>query len=164
MYTKEELEAKTVDELRKIAPKVGVKGCRKLKKPELIAAIVDEQPIDVESEEVNVESAESVSEKSEVKTEVKVEDVVEATPVTSNREAYVDTAKVDMIVAFKLPNGKVKSAKIVKRSTAKRRFMVETKYGAQFIISFDDVVWVKTGTRWPKHVYNLMKGIGNNNG
>lgn len=166
MYTKEELEAKTVDELRKIAPKVGVKGCRKLKKPELIAAIVDEQPIDVESEseEVKVENVESVSEKSEVKTEAKVEEVVEATPVTSNREAYVDTAKVDMIVAFKLPNGKVKSAKIVKRSTAKRRFMVETKYGAQFIISFDDVVWVKTGTRWPKHVYNLMKGIGNNNG
>ena len=42
MYTKEELETKTVDELRKIAPKVGVKGCRKLKKPELIAAIIDE--------------------------------------------------------------------------------------------------------------------------
>ena len=32
MYTKEELESKTVDELRKIAPKVGVKNCRKLKK------------------------------------------------------------------------------------------------------------------------------------
>ena len=159
MYTKEELEAKTVDELRKIAPKVGVKNCRKLKKAELIDAIVDEQPIDVEGKVV-----ESVSEKSEVKTEVKVEDVIEAIPVTSNREAYVDSAKVDMIVAFKLTNGKVKSAKIVKRSTPKRRFLVETKYGAQFIISFDDVVWVKTGTRWPKHVYNLMKGIGNNNG
>ena len=159
MYTKEELEAKTVDELRKIAPKVGVKNCRKLKKAELIDAIIDEQPIDVEGKVV-----EPVSEKSEVKTEANVEEVVKAAPVTSNREAYVDTAKVDMIVAFKLPNGKVKSAKIVKRSTAKRRFMVETKYGAQFIISFDDVVWVKTGTRWPKHVYNLMKGIGNNNG
>lgn len=159
MYTKEELEAKTVDELRKIAPKVGVKNCRKLKKAELIDAIVDEQPIDVEGKVV-----EPVSEKSEVKTEVNVEDVVEAIPVTSNREAYVDSAKVDMIVAFKLTNGKVKSAKIIKRSTPKRRFLVETKYGAQFIISFDDVVWVKTGTRWPKHVYNLMKGIGNNNG
>ena len=159
MYTKEELEAKTVYELRKIAPKVGVKNCRKLKKAELIDAIIDEQPIDVEGKVV-----EPVSEKSEVKTEVKVEDVVEAIPVTSNREAYVDSAKVDMIVAFKLTNGKVKSAKIVKRSTPKRRFLVETKYGAQFIISFDDVVWVKTGTRWPKHVYNLMKGIGNNNG
>ena len=162
MYTKEELETKTVDELRKIAPKVGVKGCRKLKKPELIAAIVDEQPIDVESEEVKVENVESVSEKSEVKTEEVV--ITPVVPTVSNRESYVDTAKVDMIVAFKLPNGKVKSAKIIKRSTPKRRFMVETKYGAQFIISFDDVVWVKTGTRWPKHVYNLMKGIGNDNG
>ena len=67
MYTKEELESKTVDELRKIAPKVGVKNCRKLKKVDLVNAIIDEQPIEVESEEV-----ESVSEKSEVKTEVKV--------------------------------------------------------------------------------------------
>lgn len=158
MYTKEELETKTVDELRKIAPKVGVKNCRKLKKAELIDAIVDEQPIDVEGKEV-----EPVSEKSEVKTEVKAEEVV-VEHVVSNREAYVDSAKVDMIVAFKLPNGKVKSAKIVKRSTPKRRFLVETKYGAQFVISFDDVVWVKTGTRWPKHVYNLMKGIGDSNG
>lgn len=154
MYTREELETKTVDELRKIGPKVGVKGCRKLKKTELIDAIIDEQPIDVDNEEV-----EPVSEKSEVKTE---EVIVK--PVVSNREAYVDSAKVDMIVAFKLPNGKVKSAKIIKRSTPKRRFMVETKYGAQFVISFDDVIWVKTGTRWPKHVYNLMKGIGDNNG
>ena len=157
MYTKEELETKTVDELRKIAPKAGVKNCRKLKKAELIDAIIDEQPIDVENEEV-----ESVSEKSEVKTEEVV--VVPAVTTVSNREAYVDSAKVDMIVAFKLPNGKVKSAKIIKRSTPKRRFLVETKYGAQFVISFDDVVWVKTGTRWPKYVYNLMKGIGDNNG
>lgn len=157
MYTKEELESKTVDELRKIAPKVGVKNCRKLKKVDLVNAIIDEQPIEVESKEV-----ESVSEKSEVKTEEVV--ITPAVPTVSNRESYVDTAKVDMIVAFKLPNGKVKSAKIIKRSTPKRRFMVETKYGAQFIISFDDVVWVKTGTRWPKHVYNLMKGIGNDNG
>ena len=157
MYTKEELEAKTVDELRKIAPKAGVKNCRKLKKAELIDAIIDERPIDVENEEV-----ESVSEKSEVKTEEVV--VVPAVTTVSNREAYVDSAKVDMIVAFKLPNGKVKSAKIIKRSTPKRRFLVETKYGAQFVISFDDVVWVKTGTRWPKYVYNLMKGIGDNNG
>ena len=157
MYTKEELETKTVEELRKIGPKVGVKGCRKLKKAELIDAIIDEQPIDVENKEV-----ESVSEKSEVKTEEVV--VTPAVPTVSNREAYVDSAKVDMIVAFKLPNCKVKSAKIIKRSTPKRRFMVETKYGAQFVISFDDVIWVKTGTRWPKHVYNLMKGIGDNNG
>lgn len=157
MYTKEELETKTVDELRKIGPKVGVKGCRKLKKVELINAIIDEQPIDVENKEV-----ESVSEKSEVKTEEVI--VAPAVPTVSNREAYVDSAKVDMIVAFKLPNGKVKSAKIIKRSTPKRRFMVETKYGAQFVISFDDVIWVKTGTRWPKHVYNLMKGIGDSNG
>ena len=154
MYTREELETKTVDELRKIGPKVGVKGCRKLKKTELIDAIIDEQPIDVDNKEV-----EPVSEKSEVKTEE-----IAVKPVVSNREAYVDSAKVDMIVAFKLPNGKVKSAKIIKRSTPKRRFMVETKYGAQFVISFDDVIWVKTGTRWPKHVYNLMKGIGDNNG
>ena len=91
---------------------------------------------------------------------VQVDEVI----ISQSRVKYIESATVGTLVAFRLSNGRVKSAKIVKKSTSKRKFMVETKYGAQFIISFDDVVWVKTGTRWPKHVYNLMKGIGNNNG
>ena len=48
---------------------------------------------------------------------------------------------------------------IVKRSTKNRKLKLETKYGASFIVPFDDVIWVRTNKRWPKGVYQLLKGI-----
>ena len=70
---------------------------------------------------------------------------------------YVENAKIGSIVAFRLPGGKVISAAIVKKSTSRRMFKVETKYGAEYRISFDDVLWVRTNKRWPKGIYLLFK-------
>jgi hypothetical protein len=41
--------------------------------------------------------------------------------------------------------------------------MVETSYGATHVIPFEDVLWVRTGARWPRGVYNMLKGIGEEN-
>ena len=71
---------------------------------------------------------------------------------------YVENIKIGTLVAFKLPNGKVKSAKVEKKSTKNRKLKLVTSYGAEFIIPYDSVIWVRTGTRWPKGVYNLLKG------
>lgn len=71
---------------------------------------------------------------------------------------YIKTASIGTLVAFKTQNGRAKSAKILKRSTKRRVLKVETKYNKQFIIPFEDVIWIKTGTRWPKGVYKLFKG------
>lgn len=73
------------------------------------------------------------------------------------KKKYVEQAKVGTIVAFKLPSGKVISAAITRKSTNGRKFMVETKYGAEYKISFDDVLWVRTNKRWPKTIYLLFK-------
>ena len=35
--------------------------------------------------------------------------------------------------------------------------MLETKYGKQFFIDFEDVMWVNSNGYWPKWIYNLMK-------
>lgn len=78
------------------------------------------------------------------------------------KKPYIENAELGTLVAFRLSNGKVKSAKIVKKSTLKRRFMLETNYGAQYIVPYDDIVWVRTGKRWPKGVYELLKGSENN--
>lgn len=72
---------------------------------------------------------------------------------------YIESAQVGALVAFRLANGRVKSAKIVKKSTKNRRFMLETEYGAQYIVSYDDIVWVRTTKRWPLGVYKLLKGM-----
>lgn len=70
----------------------------------------------------------------------------------------IQNAPIGTIVAFKAPGGRVRSAKIKLRSTAKKRLLVCTEYDAEYNISYDDVIWVKSGKRWPKGVYNLLKG------
>lgn len=72
--------------------------------------------------------------------------------------SYVETAPVGSIVAFRDKNGKVKSAKIINRSTPKRLLMLETVYRREYIVSYDDIIWVKTNERWPRGVYKLLKG------
>lgn len=75
------------------------------------------------------------------------------------RYDYVDNAQIGNIIAFRRLGSSVKSARIIKKSTKDRKFLVQMKYGAKLLIDFDDVVWVKTIDWWPKWVYNLLKGI-----
>lgn len=79
----------------------------------------------------------------------------------AKKRAYVENVKIGTLVAFTSYTGKVKSAKVIKKSTKNRKLKVETKYGAQFIITFDDVIWVRTNKRWPRGVYQLLKGVVN---
>lgn len=71
----------------------------------------------------------------------------------------VQNAPIGTLVAFKSDKGTVKSAKIVRRSTKDQTLKVTTKYGVSHLVKYSDVVWVRTGTRWPRWVYNLLKGI-----
>jgi len=76
------------------------------------------------------------------------------------RENYIENVEPGTILAFKMPGGeKVRSAAIVNRSSKNRKLKVVTSYGVEYVISYDDVVWVRTGKRWPRGVYNLLKGI-----
>lgn len=73
----------------------------------------------------------------------------------------VSTAEVGTIIAFSDQNGKVRSAKIVEKFSEDEKFEVVTAYGKEFTITYSDVVWVKTGDRWPRGVYDLLKGRSN---
>lgn len=76
----------------------------------------------------------------------------------NDKNDRIQNAPIGTIVAFKAPGGRIRSAKIKLRSTANRRLLVYTEYDAEYNISYDDVIWVKSGKRWPKGVYNLLKG------
>lgn len=155
MLTKESLSKMKVDDIRKYASSLGIKKIRTFKKLELI-----EEIIKVQNE---ITSDESVPEKTELETEEKE---IKSKKVEISEEdriyrklKYVENADIGTIVAFKPEIGKVKSAKIIKKSTKNRKLKLETSYGAQFVISYDDVIWVKTTQRWPRGVYNMLKGI-----
>lgn len=79
-------------------------------------------------------------------------------PNQDNRGNYIDTCPIGTLVAFRIDE-KVKSAKILKRSRKRKQLKVQTSYGKEFYIDYSDVVWVKLNSRWPRGVYNLLKGI-----
>ena len=181
MFTQAELLVMKKPEIMSIAKDMGIvryKGSSERTKADIIENILmvyneggkkDEEAIK-ETASVSDEKTEQVEQP--VKTEKKQSKVVaevqklkeKKTELTEEQKAekklsYIEGAKAGTLVAFKTDNGKIKSAMIVKRSTKNRKFKLETKYGASFIVPFDDVIWVRTNKRWPKGVYQLLKGI-----
>lgn len=176
MFTQAELLLMKKPEVMGIAKDMNVpryNGKNALTKDEIIHNILEAQENGkntTETASVSDEKTEqveqpvtSVKKQSKVVSEVKKlkEKKVELTEEERRLKklGYIEGAKIGTLVAFKTDNGKTKSAMIIKRSTKNRKFKLETKYGATFIVSFDDVIWVRTNKRWPKGVYQLLKGI-----
>lgn len=165
--SKENLQNKTCKELRELAKDMNISGRWDMTKEQLIDAILGAGV---------AEDGEAENDKS-AKDECKIDnhDVVEAEDKVEKESAnvdvdmarkmhYIENIDIGTIVAFRLSNGKVKSAKVVKRSTKNRKLKLETDYGAEYIVSYEDVIWVRTGKRWPKGVYKLLKGLVDKNG
>jgi hypothetical protein len=160
----------TLKELRDNAKELGIPGRWDMTKPQLVAAI-EEVTMEVDAKEVILEDLEepTVEVVMEVEKQIPVETVMETrekrTFDNTVRLGYVNGAETGAMIAFRLPSGKVKSAMIVKKSTKRQVLRVETKYGAEFDIPYSDVVWVRSGKRWPRGVYNLLKGqVNGSNG
>ena len=166
--SREELLAKTKEEVSAIAKDFGVTrsiGSKRKTKEQLVDEIMEKQNPQSETGTVEVEDEDWQQPETEKEaTEVVAEDEIILTPEqkAERRKSYVENVQIGTLVAFKSITGKVKSAKVVKRSSKNRRLKVETKYGAEFVIPYDDVIWVRTNKRWPKGVYQLLKGVTNN--
>lgn len=147
---KEELNEMSVDELRKYASTLKIKKIRSYRKTELIDVVI----------ETELTKSKEVKEHKEEDKKVTKSDNKEVTDADriERKKKYIENIEIGSFVAFKLPNGKVKSAKVTNKSSKTRKLKLETQYGKEFIISYDDVVWVKT-TRWPAGIWRLLKGI-----
>lgn len=160
---RETLNKLTVKELiQQYATPLQIVGRHDMRKSNLVQAILDlyVSQIDEGAEEAANETSNEVDDVTtkDVSKEVKKQprELTEVQKI--NKARYVDEADVGTIIAFKLPGMKVKSAKIIRRSTKNKKFKVQTAYGVEYVVSFDEVIWVKTNKRWPKGVYNLLKG------
>lgn len=137
--SREDLNLKSRKELMEIAKEKNVVGRWDLTKPQLIDEImvfIDMVPVEQEA--------------------------VEETPTVAPeqmyvRDTYIDNAAIGVLVAFRDDKGKVRSAKIEKKSTTRRKLMLVTEYGAKFVVEYKDVLWVRTGARWPRAVYDLLR-------
>lgn len=145
-----------VKELRDLAKTFNIVGRWDMNKAELITAI--EKAKTQLQEGMSVESIENISVEKDNKNKIISDNPRKECAENMNKKTYINNMSVGTLVAFKT-NGKVKSAKIIKKSTKNELALVETKVGKQYRINYDEIVWVKTGKRWPRGVYNLLKGI-----
>ena len=170
--SREFLEVKTKKELRLIATELEITGRWDMTKEQLIDAILRAKSVEENKQENVVDkNPQSANDEYEVdnheNVEVENKDENESANVKVNMEqkmSYIENIDIGTIVAFKLSNGKVKSAKVTRKSTKNRKLKLETDYGAEYIISYEDIVWVRTGKRWPRGVYKLLKGQVDANG
>lgn len=166
--SRENLQKKTCKELRELAKELNISGRWDMTKDQLIDAILGAEVVENtnESESAKDECKVDNQEKENV---VEVEDKVEKESANvdvdmAQKMPYIENIEIGTLVAFRLSNGKVKSAKVTRKSTKNRKLKLETDYGAEYIVSFDDIVWVRTGKRWPRGVYKLLKGLVDDNG
>ncbi len=76
----------------------------------------------------------------------------------AQKHEYLDGAELGVLVAFRTDAGRVLSAKMIRRSKNAKKIMVRTQYGAEYIVTYDNVLWVRTGTKWPIGVLKELKG------
>lgn len=69
---------------------------------------------------------------------------------------YIKKAEVGTIIAFKVSDVKLLSGMIKEKLSS--GFIIQTKNGMEFNVPVEAIVWVKAG-RWPKGIYEALKGI-----
>lgn len=150
--TRNELENMTKENVAKVAKDLGVKrykGKSMLSKKELIDGICKA----MESNDDVADAQKAISEAGE---QIKKNEIVVDCKVKDER---ILSAPIGTLIAFREPEtGKLNTAKLTNRNKTKKLIKCETQYGKEFLISFSDIVWTKTGSRWPKSIYNELKG------
>ena len=176
--SKEFLEIKSRKELLDIARELKIVGRWDMNKSVLIDAILRAKNAK-NSECKNVVNEDECPRKQSANDENEIDNLMHKDVETESKDenesvnvkidmgqkmTYIENVEIGTIVAFRLSNGRVKSAKVTRKSTKNRKLKLETDYGAEYIVSYDDIVWVRTGKRWPRGVYKLLKGQVDANG
>lgn len=129
-----DLKEKTAAELREMAKELGITGRWSMTKDQLVKKVE--------------ERLESKEEKAEAKKS------------PESKEKYILEMAKGTICAINVKHkdgkSRVISAAMENISKSRRAIKLVTAYGAEHVVSFDDIVWVRTGRRWPRGVYELL--------
>ena len=127
--------------LRAIAKEVGVVGRWDMNKPQLVNAIVY------------------------ASNQKQLSEVGVISPQSESKDEYIDNAQIGEIVAFQytfrregILVKKMVAGKIAHIYADPLTFKVVTKKGSTYNLTRKQIEWVKTGSRWPKGIYEKMKG------
>ena len=142
-----DLNKKTCKELREIAKHYDVKGRWDMTKHELIEAI--ENAFDWSDDEIMFEGDCIIKNDDTNQSEGSHE-------VLKTTRDYLNNAEPGTLVAFKRNVSKdvAMSGKFVSFENGK--VTVESKKGTMFKLNPENIIWVKTGLRWPKWVFKMF--------
>ena len=168
MFEKNELEKLTAKELLAKCKEFGLqcyRGKSRLTKSELIDSLLNVNNTETKEEDlVPMPGSEKLSElKKEFSSndEVIVEPEPEKEWINEDKEKYIEEANEGTLIAFLDLKGKPRTAALVNRSSKRKVVKLITEFGWEFIVPYANVLWVRNGTRWPKGVYNMLKGYKN---
>lgn len=166
-YTREVLNLLKADELAKICKENGIKyysGKIRLKREEMIKKILgeteeQEKELEVIAEEEKKENEAIKEHKNTFPERKKQMSIILNADLKQNEgtKKYLETIKVGMLVAFKENNGYLNTAMVKNISFTRRKLKLITKYGKEFIVSFDDVMWVRTTPYWANYIMDILK-------
>lgn len=149
--SREELEKWNCEGLAKYCKENNIPhfhGKNRFRKSEMIEAILETQGAVIQdelpTEDKGVDSVGIVKEAANIK----------QLPGTLD---YIKTISVGTLVAFKENSGRLNTAAVQNVSFKRNQLKLVTRYGKEFIVSFDDVIWVRTSERWPRFVLDILK-------
>lgn len=142
-----DLRKKTCKQLRDTAKELGITGRWEMNKEELIKAI--NEASDWTDDEITFETDCIIKENDEIQSEG-------SQKVTKTTQDYLESIEVGTLVAFKRNKNKsvAMSGKYV--GIERGKVIVESKKGTKYSLNPENIIWVKTGTRWPKWVFSLF--------
>lgn len=172
--SKNELLTKTKKELLQICKELNLpryKGKSELPKDVLIESIVaategvEEQNTLVENQETSVVESTPEPETIVEETIEPVEEVKPAKPWEMlDKRKHIEEAEVGTLFAFYDEKGKPRTAALVNRSSSREVVKVVTEFEREFIVPYANILWVRKGPRWPRAVYEILKGYNKNAG
>ena len=166
-FTKSDLEKYTVKQLLEVAKELEVKGRHEMKKAELVDNCLRAEELRCKKNIEVVEQPVKLDFENELAKEIAQEvwsnemNVLIDTNKNKIKTDYIENAKVGTIIAFQINGSKVISGMI--DEIHKNDFVVKTKNSIRFTVRKKNVLWVKTGDRWPKGIYLALKGEGATN-
>ena len=84
------------------------------------------------------------------------------TTTKNTTQQYLENAEIGVIVAFRVKLKGVTqtlSGMLVEKATGDkvRVATIKTKNGTSFVVDYYDIIWVKTGERWPRWIFEELK-------
>lgn len=174
IYSESELRGFTVKELREEAKSLKVKFWYNKTKAELVSGILEATAENNENAEENnnmeeireatipedpaVERVEAVQSEDEI-----AADNSYATLISHKKTPgeYIDNVEVGMIIAFVTEPEKAISAKVKEIFRAEdngvKEVLAVSKNGYTYKVPRAAIIWVKTGHRWPRGIYDKLR-------